>query len=59
MKSLSYLAIVIMLCISCYYANGQNRAIDSLKNVLLHQKPDTNKALTYVRLSEQYVLIVD
>src|SRR5579863_838905 len=59
-KSLSYLAIVIMFFLSCYQsAEGQNRAIDSLKNVLLHQKPDTNKALTYVRLSEQYVLIVD
>jgi signal transduction histidine kinase len=40
-------------------AMGQNRSIDSLKLVLLHQKPDTSKALTYVRLSEQYVLIID
>ena len=60
MKSLSFLAIVIMLCLSfCLAAEGQNRTIDSLKNVLLNQKPDTNKALTYVRLSEQFVLIVD
>ena len=60
MKSLSYLAIVILLFLSiCQPAEGQNRAIDSLKNVLQHQKPDTNKALTYVRLSEQYVLIID
>ncbi|HEX3081085.1 MAG TPA: ATP-binding protein [Puia sp.] len=60
MKTPSFLAIVIMFSLSCYQsADGQNRAIDSLKNVLLHQKPDTNKALTYVRLSEQYVLIVD
>src|SRR3954469_21428036 len=60
MKSRSYLAIVITLFLSCYQsAVGQIRAIDSLKNVLLHQQPDTNKALTYVRLSEQYVLIND
>ncbi|HET7000292.1 MAG TPA: ATP-binding protein [Puia sp.] len=60
MKWLSYLAIVIMFSLSCLQsAEGQNRIIDSLKNVLLNQKPDTNKALTYVRLSEQYVLIVD
>ena len=35
--------------------NAQNRTIDSLKKVLQSQKPDTNKALTYARLSEKYV----
>ena len=60
MKSTSNLAYMILLFLSCCQtAEGQNRAIDSLKNVLLHQHPDTNKALTYVRLSEQYVLIKD
>ncbi len=60
MKSPLFLAIVTMLFFGSYQsADGQNRAIDSLKNVLQQQKPDTNKALTYVRLSEQYVLIVD
>ncbi|HZZ76182.1 MAG TPA: ATP-binding protein [Puia sp.] len=60
MKPLSYLAIVILIFFNSYQtAEGQNRAIDSPRNVLQHQKPDTNKALTYVRLSEQYVLIVD
>jgi two-component system NtrC family sensor kinase len=60
MKPPFYLALVILVLLgSCQFLRGQNRAIDSLKNVLLHQKPDTNKALTYVRLSEQYVLISD
>src|ERR1700676_5013820 len=60
MKSPLNLAFVILFSAgSCQLSEGQNRAIDSLKNVLLHQKPDTNKALTYVRLSEQYVLISD
>jgi two-component system, NtrC family, sensor kinase len=60
MKPLIKLAFAILLVIgSCEQSEGQNRAIDSLKNVLLHQQPDTNKALTYVRLSEQYVLISD
>jgi two-component system, NtrC family, sensor kinase len=60
MKPLIKMAFAILLTIgSCQLSQGQNRAIDSLKNVLLHQPPDTNKALTYVRLSEQYVLISD
>ncbi len=40
-------------------AKSQNRAIDSMRKVLQFQKPDTNKALTYVRLSEQYINIGD
>ena len=60
MKPHFKLAIAILLSIgSCQLSEGQNRAIDSLKNVLLYQKPDTNKALSYVRLSEQYELISD
>ena len=60
MKLTANLACVTLFFLSCcQIAEGQNRAIDSLRNVLLHQQPDTNKALTYVRLSEQYVLISD
>jgi two-component system, NtrC family, sensor kinase len=60
MKPLIKLPFAVLLSIgSCQLSEGQNRAIDSLKNVLLQQNPDTNKALTYVRLSEQYVLISD
>ena len=58
------LPLILALTILPFYgfsqsSEGQKRAIDSLKNVLLHQKPDTNKALTYVRLSEKYVGIGD
>ena len=54
------LALVFLLSFGyCQTLEGQNRAIDSLKNVLLHQQPDTNKALTYVRLSEKYISIDD
>src|SRR3954468_21049178 len=60
MKSPTYLVFLALLFLALTEpAQGQNRTIDSLKNVLLHQQPDTNKALTYVRLSEQYVLIND
>ena len=60
MKPLLNLAFAILLSIgSCQSGAGQNRAIDSLKNALLHQQPDTNKALTYVRLSENYIGVGD
>jgi two-component system, NtrC family, sensor kinase len=56
MKPPYKLALVVLLSIGfCQKSEGQKRAIDSLKNVLLHQLPDTNKALTYVRLSEKYI----
>jgi signal transduction histidine kinase len=54
------LALIILLSFGyCQSSEGQKRVIDSLKNVLLHQQPDTNKALTYVRLSEKYILMGD
>jgi two-component system, NtrC family, sensor kinase len=54
------LALVILLSFGlCQISEGQNRVIDSLKNVLLHQRPDTNKALTYARISEKYIGIGD
>src|ERR1700712_4098835 len=60
MKQLFNLTCIMLVFFgSCQLLKGQNRTIDSLKNVLHLQKPDTNKALTYVRLSEQYVLISD
>jgi two-component system, NtrC family, sensor kinase len=60
MKPPLNLAIIILLSFGfCQISEGQNRAIDSLKNVLLLQQPDTNKALTYVRLSEKYIGIGD
>jgi tetratricopeptide (TPR) repeat protein len=60
MKPLFRLIFATLLSISaCQSTQGQNSYIDSLKNVLLHQKPDTNKALTYVRLSERYAIILD
>ena len=60
MKPLFQLVFAIFLSISaCQSTEGQNRYIDSLKNVLKFQKPDTNKALTYVRLSERYAIIYD
>ena len=55
-KTVFYLEAIILL--SMFFsapANAQSPAIDSLKKVLLFQKPDTNKALTYARLSEKYV----
>ncbi len=56
MKSVLYLEVIILLCMVFFEpVNAQHRAIDSLKKALLLQKPDTNKALTYVRLSEKYV----
>jgi two-component system, NtrC family, sensor kinase len=60
MKPPLNLALVILLSfVLCQISEGQNRTIDSLKKVLLHQQPDTNKALTYVRLSEQYIYVSD
>ena len=54
------LALIILLSLGfCQSSEGQKRVIDSLKNVLLHQQPDTNKALTYVRLSEKYIVMRD
>jgi tetratricopeptide (TPR) repeat protein len=56
MKSVLYLGVIILLSVVFSTpANAQSRAIDSLKKVLQFQKPDTNKALTYARLSERYV----
>ena len=55
-KSVLYLEVIILLSmVFSASANAQSRAIDSLKKVLQFQRPDTNKALTYVRLSERYV----
>jgi signal transduction histidine kinase len=60
MKSALCLASVILFSVGLFQrSEGQNRAIDSLKNVLRYQEPDTNKALTYVRLSEQYIMSGD
>jgi two-component system NtrC family sensor kinase len=60
MKLPSSLALIILLVFGlCQQSVGQNKYIDSLKNVLKFQKPDTNKALTYVRLSERYAVIND
>jgi two-component system NtrC family sensor kinase len=60
MKSVLYLASVFLLLIGFHLPSmSQNRIIDSLKNVLKNQKQDTNKALTYVRISEQYIYTGD
>jgi two-component system, NtrC family, sensor kinase len=60
MKLPIHLAIIVLfVCGFCHQSEGQNSYIDSLKNVLKFQKPDTNKALTYVRLSERYAIILD
>jgi len=60
MKQPFKLAFVILFVFGfCQQSEGQDNYIDSLKNVLKFQKPDTNKALTYVRLSERYAIILD
>jgi len=63
MRSAIYLVFIILLYMGIYLpAEGQIRpleAIDSLKTVLRYQKPDTNKALTYVRICEHYINIGD
>ena len=60
MKQPINLALIILFVLGfCQQSEGQNKYIDSLKNLLRFQKPDTNKALTYVRLSERYAIVND
>ena len=60
MKPLFKLVLISLFIFGCFQqSEGQNKYIDSLKNVLRFQKPDTNKALTYVRISERYAVVND